>query len=65
MSSRAIRLSGENVVVGVVYRIEMVWRLFSRYVHRCNSVMVVVDKIDVLARLVRRVGAWLLDGRPE
>jgi hypothetical protein len=65
MSSRAIRLSGENVVVGVVYRIEMVWRLFSGYVHRRNSVMVVVDKIDVLARLVRRVGAWLLDGRPE
>ena len=50
MSSRAIVLSWKNVVMGIVYRVEVVWSLLSRHIHRCNCVVVTADAIDVLAR---------------
>lgn len=51
MSPRAISLGGKDVVVSIVYRIEMMWRLVARCLHRCDCVMVVVDPINMLARL--------------
>jgi hypothetical protein len=37
--------------MGIVYRVEVVWSLFARHIHRYNCVVVIVDAIDVLARI--------------
>ena len=51
MSLRAIVLGGKYVVVSIVYRVEMMRRLVAQCLHRCDCAVVVVDPINVLARL--------------
>jgi hypothetical protein len=50
MSPRAIVLGREDVVMGIVDGVEMVWRLTTGYVDGRDFVMVIVDSIDVLSR---------------
>ena len=49
MPSRASILRWKDVVMSIVNCVEVVWRLFARYVHRSDCVVVIVDPINVLA----------------
>jgi nucleoside 2-deoxyribosyltransferase len=53
MSLRAIVLGREDVVMGIINCVEMVRRLTTRYVNRCDCVVAIVDSIDMLARRQR------------
>jgi hypothetical protein len=46
-----ILLSSKDVVMSIVYRIEMMWSLFARYRHWRDCVVVIVDPINMLARV--------------
>jgi hypothetical protein len=50
MSLWAVVLGRENVVMGIINRVEMVWSLTAGYVNGCDCVVVIVDSIDMLAR---------------
>jgi hypothetical protein len=47
----SIVLGWKDVVVSIVYRVEMVWSLFARYRHGRDFLVVVVDPINALARV--------------
>jgi hypothetical protein len=53
MSLWAVVLGRENVVMGIINRVEMVWSLTAGYVNGCDCVVVIVDSIDMLARRLR------------
>jgi hypothetical protein len=53
MSLWAIVLGRKDVVMGIIDCVEMVWRLTTGYVDRCDCVVVTVDSIDMLARRFR------------
>lgn len=65
MSSRAIVLTWKDVMMGIVYCVEVVWSVFTWYAHWRGCVMVIIYTIDVLARFCRIAEARPLDGRPE
>ena len=50
MSSVALVLSWEDVMMCVINRVEVVGSFFSRYIHRCGCVVVNLYPIDGLAR---------------
>ena len=65
MSSRAILLSWKNVMMGIVYCVEVVWSLFDWDINRRDCTVVIVDPIDVLARLWWIVVARSFEGCEE
>lgn len=50
MSLWSVFLTGKNVVMGIVYCVVVVGRLFVSSSYWCDGVMVIVDTINVLSR---------------
>jgi len=58
-------LGWKDVVMSVVYSVEVVRSIFSGYRHRRGCVVVIVHPIDMLARVRLFAEARPLDRRPK